>query len=303
MADTSPHKPYYFLGHGVGFHFLAPTPGDMRAQQYLESDDPEEFLCSILAHAQEGNFGPVRRILDLMRRNDDWLVWYGCSKLLAHAAPQSVLHEMLELFSADISERAHTGKWMALILGSSGCLWAAPEMLRMFYLHPPPRTLREITGQWYIPDYLSLLLEPRPARIGDGPAVVEPPKDPDWPSWYEPDPTYDDDGYREEVMQRYQGLCARVADREKSAVCKGEIFSLRYLAQSLAAELPERPDHIYADDETWLDTLEAYTGLDMTSHPQTAKEALIRVEQVLQYPALDTFEPGIRYFFGHRIPD
>ena len=75
MADGSPDKPYYFLLRGVGFHFLAPPPGDMRSHKYLYSDDPEEVLCSILAHAQEGNFSPCRRLLDLMRRSHDWLTW------------------------------------------------------------------------------------------------------------------------------------------------------------------------------------------------------------------------------------
>lgn len=303
MAQPSQDKPYYFLNHGVGFHFLAPPPGDMRSRKYLESADPEEVLSSILAHAQEGNFEPARRLLDLMKRDDDWLVWYGCSKLLAYAAPQSVLHEMVTVFSADVSEHAHTGKWVGMILGLSGCLWAAPEMLRMFYLHPPPRTLRDIVGEWYIPDYLSLLLESQPATIAAGPALVALPRDPDWPDWVDTETPYDDDGYRQTVMKSYQGLCERVADPEQSIVCKGEVFSVRRLAQSLAAELSERPNRIYAADETWLDTLEAYTGLDTTSQSESAQQALIQVEQVLNYPALDTFEPGVRYFFGHRIPD
>ncbi len=303
MAHTSPDKPYYFLGHGVGFHFLAPPPGDMRSRKYLESEDPEEVLCSILTHAQEGNFAPVRLLLDLMRRDDDWLIWYGCSKLLAYTAPQSILHELLTTFSADISEHAHTAKWVAMILGLSGCLWAAPGMLRLFYLHPLPRTLREITGEWYVPDYLSLLLEPQPATIAAGPAVVMLPRNPDWPDWVDTETTYDDEGYRQIVMQSYQGLYERVADPNQIAVCKGEVFSLRYLAQSLSAELSEHPHRIYAADETWLDTLEAYTGLDTTSQSATAQQALIRVQKVLDYPDLDTYELGVRYFFGHRIPD
>jgi len=129
------------------------------------------------------------------------------------------------------------------------------------------------------------------------------PRNPDWPDWVETKTTYDDDGYYEAVLQRYHELCERVADPEHSAVCRGEIFSLRHLAQSLSEDLSERRGGIYAADETWLDTLEAYPGLDTTSQLETAQQALIHVKRVLEYPALDTFEPGVRYFFGHRIPD
>jgi len=165
------------------------------------------------------------------------------------------------------------------------------------------RTLRDIVGEWYIPDYLSLPLEPQPATIYAGPAVDESPKDPKWPDWYDPEPTYDDEGYRQAVMQSYLGLCERVADSDKSAVCKGEPFSLCHLTQSLATELSKRPNRIDAPDETWLDTLEAYTWLDTTSQSDMAQQALTQVEKVLNYTALDTFEPGVRYFFGRRIPD
>ena len=77
---------------------------------------------------------------------------------------------------------------------------------------------------------------------------------------------------------------------------------LRHRAQSLSAELSERPDRIYATDETWLDTLEAYTGLDTTSQSSSVQQALIKVEQVLNFPALDTYEPGVQNCSGHHIP-
>jgi len=303
MAEAAPDQPYYFLLHGVGFHFLAPPPGDMRSQKYLYSDDPEEVLCSILAHAQVGNFAHCHRLLDLMRCSHDWLTWYGCSKLMAYTAPQSLLHEMTSIFAADAREHTYRATWLAMILGLSGCLWAAPEMLRLFYLHPLPRTVPEKTGYWYIPDYLSLLLEPQGGVIAAGPAVVKLPRHPDWPDWVDTETTYDDDGYHQAVLQRYQEVCARVADPDHSAVCRGKVFSLRRLAHSLSEDLSERHGGIYAADETWLDTLEAYTGVDTTSQLETAQQALIHVERMLEYPALDSFEPGARYFFGHRIPD
>jgi len=78
----------------------------------------------------------------------------------------------------------------------------------------------------------------------------------------ETETTFDDDGYRQAVLQRYYEVCERVADPDRSAVCKGAVFSLRRLAQSLSEDLSERQGGIYAADETWLDAMEAYSGLD-----------------------------------------
>jgi hypothetical protein len=139
--------------------------------------------------------------------------------------------------------------------------------------------------------------------IAGGPAVVKLPRNPDWPDWVETETTFDDDRYHQAVLQRHQELCARVADPDHSAVCKGELFSLRRLAHSLSEDLSERQGGVYAADETWLDTLEAYTGLDTTSQLDTAQQALHQVKRVLEYAPLDAFEPGVRYFFGHCIPD
>ena len=157
-----------------------------------------------------------------------------------------------------------------MILGLSGCLWAAPEMLQLFYLHPVPRTIREKTAQRYIPDYLSSLLEPQSAGIAAGPAVVMLPRNPDWPDWVETETTYDDDGYHEAVMQRYQELCERVADPDHNAVCRGETFSLRRLAQSRQGF--DGTAGLHTRRRNVLDTLEAYTGLDTTSQSGTAQQ-------------------------------
>ncbi|HLV97808.1 MAG TPA: hypothetical protein VKT82_03940 [Ktedonobacterales bacterium] len=306
MQQPYQHKPYYFHREGVGFHFLAPPPEDIRAAKYLYGDDPEDALCSILAHAQEGDFAPCQRLIELMQLHDRATVWYACGKLLAYAAPKSLLQELLATFAEEVSEEASTAKWLGWILGLSGSLWAVPEMLRLFSLHPPGRTLVEKTREWWIPDYLSLLLEDQDGVIRAGAVPSWPPRDPAWPEWLNSedlyDPVYDDEGYRQEVMRRYQAARSKVADPEQNAISRGELLSLRRLAQYLLDVLPGRHS-IYHDEEIWLDILEAYTGLDVTSHSEHPPLVVKQVEQFLAHPGIERYEPGVRYFFGHRIPD
>jgi hypothetical protein len=179
-------------------------------------------------------------------------------------------------------------------------------MLGLFYLHPPGRTLVEQTQEWWIPDYLSLLLEDQDGVIRAGAVPSWPPRDPAWPDWMESSlvysAEYDDEGYRQEVMERYQAARSKVADPERSAVSKGEPLSLRHMAQHLLEVVPQQ-HAVYAEDEIWLDTLEAYTGFDITSNWKKPPLVVKQVEQFLAHPAIERYEPGVRYFFGHRIPD
>jgi hypothetical protein len=103
-------------------------------------------------------------------------------------------------------------------------------------------------------------------------------------------------------MQLYQQLRATLPDPDHVVVGKGSIFSVRYLAEELVIDLMRRSNGLYASDEIWLDTLEAFTGNDMTTQVKTAQHALNRVQQLLAEPRLHTYEPGVRYFFGHRTP-
>ena len=306
MQPLYQNKPYYFHLKGVGFHFLAPPPADIRTAKYLYGDDLEDALCSILAHAQDGDFAPCRRLIELMQLHNSASVWYDCGTLLANAAPKSLLQELLTAFSEEAIKKASIAKWMGWILGMSGSLWAVPEMLRLFYLHPPGRTLVEKTQEWWIPDYLSLLLEDQDGMIRTGAAPSWPPRDPEWPDWLNSkdlyDPVYDDEGYRQEVMKRYQAVRSKVLDPEHNAVSGGEPLSLRRLAQHLLDVLPGQGS-IGHDEEIWLNTLEAYTGIDMTSHSEHPPLVVKQVKQLLAHPSIERYEPGVRYFFGHRIPD
>jgi len=302
MQKPYQEKPYYYSREGVGFHFLAPPPEDIRSPKYLNGDDPENAICSVLAHAQNGNFAPCWRLIELMQLHDDWLVWYDCGRLLAYTAPRSLLQELLATFSDQVTRQAHTAKWIGWILGQSGSLWAAPEILRLFYLHPPGRSLSEKTREWWLPDYLSFLLEKEGQVIADGPGLILLLRDPEWPEWVDSESFYDDEGYRQDVMKRYDAVRSRVSDPEHNCVCEGEILSLRRIAQGLLERLPKL-QHLLTQDEMWLEILEAYTGIDMTSNHKHPHLAVKQVEQFLASPTIEEYEPGVRYFFGYRIPD
>ena len=139
-------KPYtrsMLLQSGIGFHFSAPPPPDIRSARYLDGDDQQDTLACILANAQVGEFEPTKLLPALMRANDDARLWSGSSMLLSYAAPASVLRDFAASFweetaNADVSakERGTMGEWVIETLANSSCLWAVPLMMQYYTLMP-----------------------------------------------------------------------------------------------------------------------------------------------------------------------
>src|SRR5437867_2385041 len=107
MDQSIKLKPYcrfFLLEHGTGFHFSAPPPTDIRSDKYLYGDDVQDVIGSVLAHSQSGNFGACRRLIEIMRQQNDAWVWGCCSTLLSYAAPKAILRELITAFSGKIAE-------------------------------------------------------------------------------------------------------------------------------------------------------------------------------------------------------
>jgi hypothetical protein len=294
---------HLFMALGTAFHFTDPPPDDILDPRYLERGDPDEVLAAVLAHAQIGSFAPTDRLVDLMKREDDALVWIGCRTLLAYAAPARVLRRMIAELEGLIDDDPCTAWWISAILGTSGCLWAAPEILR---LHT--RVQDRGNDRW-VPDSpplsLSAILEAEMGEIASGPSVVP---QPDEPPWFEPEPVYDHEAYHRLVCARIDEVRARCPEPEHDALFGGELRDLRRIATRLLERL--RTGSFVsicggAEIEDARMILEASTGVDLRgffcdTRLQT-DEAIALVEELLRTGTLDRFRPGARYFFGHEI--
>jgi hypothetical protein len=159
-------------------------------------------------------------------------------------------------------------------------VWTVPIQLDM-YLEAKDRE-----RAWLIPLRFSDLLESEPGPIFEASL---------------PDPEY-----RELVMRRYEELSDAIGSTA-APVKYGQLFSVRSFAEQLLAKLTARD---LDADEIPRERLifEAATGTDcrpffdadLQLQPLAAAAV---VEGFLESPDAAKYEPGVRYFFGHRIPD
>jgi hypothetical protein len=146
--------------------------------------------------------------------------------------------------------------------------------------------------------------EPSPGPIFHGPALVAP--DPDAsPLLSESQPYEDDAGYADLVNHRADVLRANSADRDVY-FAEGEPIRILSVARNLLERI-RAPDAPRARIEQGWDLFGAMSGIDCRDffdrqgHLRPLSAAAI-LEDFIQSGAAERFEPGVRYFFGRRIP-
>jgi hypothetical protein len=281
------------------FHFSALPPSDIRGNKYLGSSDPMDVLNSVLANVMVGDFTHFSKLIDLMKQFDDGAVWGCCADLYAYAAPYSALHDLIDAFQSVLfrGDDIVTQGWISETLCESGALWGVPHVLAIFRLN------QSRDKYFATPTYLSRMLEEEREEIANGPPVL--PRTDDLPEWFDVPPVYDDRTFEQQVMERHAALSAQVADPNRAAVWEGRPLSLVYVAEKTLARILEGED---TDDITrGRLLLEATTGQDLSDWYVDSLLANLTAaagaETLLESATLRAFEPGVRYFFGRRIPD
>lgn len=296
-------RPYYrklFLPTGTGFHFGHPIPSDLASSRYLQSTNPEEVICSVLAHAQHGQFAPCARLLDLLVQHDDADIWGSCSTLLSFVAPRSILEQLAPLAERLQAERGTDAprQWIGETLVRSHESWVVPIVLHLF------GSIQSYDRFMSLPAYLSMLLEPEPAEIEAGPPRL---RAPDEPEWYEPPPSWDVPEYLRVVKERHALLAPTLPDPDRSCLFDGELLTLRQVA-TRTIDRVNRPSKSQLRVAEARMLLEAYTGKDFSGFYDEDQQRLrplrasARLEDFLQSDAPERFAPGVRHFFGYRVP-
>jgi hypothetical protein len=297
-------RPYYrglFLPTGSGFHFGAPIPSDLASDRYLQAADPEDVICSVLAYAQRGQFAPCSRLIDLLGEHEDADIWGSCSTLLSFAAPRSTLQQFVPLAKRLRIELGTDAplQWAGETLAGAHEAWVVPAVLRLF------EQIQSYDQFMSLPVYLSLLLEPEPAEIDAGPRQL---RDPGEPDWYDPPPAWNIPEYVRMVERRHAELVATLPIPAQSCVFEGELLTLRRVAIRMLDRINHNPDDRLRIEQARM-LLEAYTGEDFSGfyvegrHRLLPLRASARLEAFLQSDTPERFSPGVRYFFGHCIPD
>jgi len=230
-----------------------------------------------LRKAKQGDFSTVPGLLDLHRAPHGWVLGQCCAYLLGDAGQPSLYRQL-----ADAAVNG-PGSYVARVeycdaLAAWGNLTVVPTLLTTYLaIH------KDFKDADIIPVLLSNLLESEAGPVGA------------------PEACASDSAYRDLVMGSFRELTDKFGTQE-IIVLRGEPFGVARLARLLLGALREPVFQLDLRRK-----FEASTGVDCRAFFQSgilqrlASAAI--VEGFLEGPAVDRFEPGIRYFFGHRIPD
>ncbi|MCP3138552.1 hypothetical protein [Pyxidicoccus xibeiensis] len=298
-------RPAYFdnslIELGAGMHFTAPPPPDVADLRHLASHNPWQVIPCILANLQQGRFDVSRRLVRLMHETRDADVWNACATLLSYATPYSVIRE-LEAASETLLEpkrSPYTRRYFCEILSCSAGVWGVPHLIRHY------QELKDRKVEAEVEYYISQVLEAEPGPIANGPRVL-------WesnglpPPFEESTPVYLNEEYLALLESTFQRLVSSQRLREGETIIEGGRLNIRDVAQRLLTRVQtgERLDRIAMGRML----LESTTGLncraffDDSGRLKNLTAAAI-VEEFLERGDADRYQPGVRYFFGHRIPD
>jgi hypothetical protein len=233
----------------------------------------------VFSQARNGNFRETHQLIDIYESGDAGLEGV-CYILLAYAGTAKTLRNMMQLVSdRKVDYLAAVDFCEAIAM--AGSLSAAPAVLNAF------------VGMWrkgfseieMIPHRLSDQLEAESGPI-DEPERI---------------PTIEN--YQSLVMGRIEELRQRFKT-DQVWLFHGELAGVVPLAQLILRSIAKKD---FMEMETLRERFEASTGIDCRPfYKKTAFQPLTAaaiVEKFLESPEATKYETGVRYFFGHRIPD
>lgn len=285
-----------FLQLGRGFQFSAEPPPALASAENLDSRDPWTVLGSVLARVRQGDLRAVEVLPDLMARADAALVWNACVQLIGFAGRTLFIFDTAARF---LSQPEDLGvQWSIGDLLRNACSLHAVEPLLQLHAVATDRDARR-----HLERCLSTLLEEQPGVIDDG-AEEQEVLDPAYPEPFTQTMTVlDRAGYASRVREAAAELLPRLARRDQ-AVTAGLPLDLG----ALVARLHERIRSGEASDsrmEWERMCFEASTGIDCTAFYEQGRlqrlAALAVLEDFMEGGYAADFEPGVRYFFGHRV--
>jgi hypothetical protein len=288
-----------------GFFYAAAPPVDLLSQEALDPANPWLFVAAVLERAKRGDHSRMVLLQRWFRTTDEGHLDRICMLLTGDAGREADVRT-LGSFMQQGPDDPRT--YACEAAAQAGYLWQVPDMLEAW-----SRVANEADHQTIGYAIAALLEEP------GGPIAAE-------AGTYNLDPSIvagTSDPKLREVLQQvvdtqplspeFEVLVrARLSElqdqfrTDQVVVWRGEKFNVRRLAETLYARVtgPVTPAMSFIRDRH---RFEAATGIDCSAfyrdnqfQPLAAAEIF---ETFLEGPKADRYEEGIRYFFGHRIPD
>ncbi len=293
MFTVPPYCEFSFSPRSLGFFLDQGAPEDIAHDRNLRDPNPWVVLSCALARAQQGYFDAFPVVADWMKRFDDLIFFLDAGALFAHAAPLSALDLFRQAYPTEMLEQhPECVRQYCQVL----CRTLTPRYLdEVLHWHrKTPMGWVYIEVAWE----LSYVWEDEPGPIHEGPQMV---RDPQYPPPFE-QKMRDYDGYHALVREH-------VARTPPAAfILGGAPFSVVGLAKRMLAHAKAGEDSSRTNFERML--FEANTGISCREFFTNDEEVQFRplaasaiLEDFLADPWRDHFEDGVRYFFGHRVPD
>jgi hypothetical protein len=261
-----------------GGYFGCPQLSAQALATALQSPDPWQVWLGILNEAKQGDFTNIAALFDLYQETEDPVLRELCYTLLGDAGPADSISRVVRELQQPANPLYYE---LALdccdVLATRGMLADVSTIMAAY------RRLATIKDADIIPVYLSNLLEPEYDLISDQSNFSSL------------------DEYEAAVATR-AGELKVLFGADQALVFKGERAGVKTLANQLLKAL-QRPNFPIVFRQRF----EASTGIDCTGFYQKGflqpLSAAAIMEAFLDSPDINKYEDGVRYFFGHRIPD
>jgi hypothetical protein len=243
----------------------------------IVSKDPNTIWKTTLNYAKEGKFEYVSQLFRILKQAVPSPLAMACSDLLGDAGTNACFELILE--------EIKTTKDFNLIMELCNALQLRGKLSDVLtLLSAYEKTYKENKDADIFPVWIADLIEP------DGSLLSEPSE------------FVNIQNYQQAVINR----CKKLEDylgTEQAVIYKGELFSVTKLAQYILARI--HLPYLRVDDLRH--KFEAVTGVDCSSFFKNGKfqplSAAALLEQFLESYEVTKYKNGVRYFFGHRIPD
>lgn len=228
-----------------------------------------DLACAIaLDQAKRGNFTLIPSILDLYRTTGRQIIDSMIQGIVAYAGPASCFDRIVEVVKS--------APELQPVLAFCGIMAVRGELSYVPIFLEKYRANQAYSDAAYMGDYIDDIL-------GGNLAPVDP------------------DEFSDQVLDRYNQLL-KTTSNERMLCFRGRLYSVPLLGEHLL-EAVRRPYF----QPSWRRSFEAATGIDCSPwyvngilQPLAATAIL---EEFLDSPEIKKYKPGIRYFFGHVIPD
>jgi hypothetical protein len=285
-----------------GLYWDTAPPLDLLSDRALADPSPWVVIASVVERARQGDHAEAKRLREFFERDQPVALGRVSLLVFADTAPTSQLRLLEEALRSPITDtRVHAASAAAL----TGSLTLVPGMLQAW------ETARRLNDHESVGFALSEVLEPEGGPIAEsvGSYNLPPSDEPLTPAAAEArallDQLYQDaeppalPGHVREALARHQA-----AFGDGMRLWRGAPYDIRAVARELLDIAREDRTHVIYDLRH---RFEAFTGLDCRPmlHALRLQPLAIAtiVESFLQSSAAAKFEPGRRYFWGHRIPD